>query len=63
MGISFLFQVTGDTGKDEKKLQPLTHSQIGVKFGPMYRHPILKQTFRQHFFGTIISAFEIKESL
>jgi len=29
----------------------------------MYRHPNLKQTFRQHFFGTIVSAFEIKESL
>jgi len=45
------------TGKSISTL--LTPRQIGVKFGAMYEHLNLRQTFRQHFFGMIVSVFEI----
>jgi hypothetical protein len=37
--------------------QALTHPQIGVKFGAMYRHSDVERPFRQHFFGMIVSVF------
>jgi len=40
-------------------MPPLTHTQIGVKFGAMYEYLNLRQTFRQRFFGMIVSVFEI----